>query len=84
MHRTQILLEERHYELLRREAERQRVSLGELVRRAVDAVYAGSDAAFEASLDHAFGAWGTADSRGDAVEYVDALRGGGRLGDLDR
>jgi hypothetical protein len=38
-HRTQITLDDRQYERLRRESERTGASLAELIRRAVDAKY---------------------------------------------
>ena len=43
MHRTQILLEDEQYELLKKESVRTGKSIGELVRSAVDKQYSDAD-----------------------------------------
>lgn len=83
-HRTQILLEEEQYRLLKVEAERTGASLGALVRAAVDARFGRSSgdqrAALEA-LEQTAGAW--ADLDVDGEQYVDRRRTGRWRPDAD-
>jgi hypothetical protein len=77
MHRTQILLEEEQYELLRKESARTGKSIGELVRTAVDDKY--KDAERRRRLRQAFrDAAGTADPEDfdglSGEEYVAKIR----------
>jgi predicted DNA-binding protein len=58
-HRTQITLDDRQYERLRRESERTGASLAELIRRAIDRTY-GTEGTLEDKLraiDESAGAW---------------------------
>ncbi len=58
-HRTQITLDDRQYERLRRESERTGASLAELIRRAIDRTY-GAERTLEDKLraiDETAGAW---------------------------
>ncbi len=58
-HRTQITLDDRQYERLRRESDRTGASLAELIRRAIDRTY-GAEGTLEDKLraiDESAGAW---------------------------
>ncbi len=72
-HRTQITLEDAQYARLLAESRASGLGLAELVRRAVDRVYGGTDAdEFLRALDESFGAWD-----GDEVDgaaYVESAR----------
>jgi hypothetical protein len=77
MHRTQVLLEEQQYRLLKAEAERTGASIGELVRRAVEQAYGqGRQEALRAALRASRGAWADRDDIGDGAEYVERIRPG--------
>lgn len=72
-HRTQITLEDEQYARLLAESRASGLGLAELVRRAVDKVYGGTDAdEFLRALDESFGAWDGDDV--DGAAYVDVLR----------
>lgn len=75
-HRTQIMLDDEQYALLKEESRRSGLSLGALIRAAVDQRLgrAGQDesAALEA-LDRSAGIW---DLEEDGESYVDGLRSG--------
>lgn len=74
-HRTQITLEDEQYERLRRESRETGLGLAELVRRALDQVYASSSASeFERRLDLSFGAWADRADIVDGEAYVESLR----------
>ncbi len=74
-HRTQITLTDAQYERLRNESRRSGVGLAELIRRAVDRMYGGTDAdAVRAGLKASFGSW--TDSDQDGASYVEGLRRG--------
>lgn len=74
-HRTQVVLEDRQYARLTAESARTGVSLGELVRRAVDRTYGlPDDDATVAALDLSFGSW--IDLETDGEQYVEQLRHG--------
>ena len=79
-HRTQIILTDDQYARLKDESSRTGVTLGELIRRAIDGSYgdaANRDAA--SVLEASFGAW--SDRALDGEGYVEGLRKGlvGRL-----
>jgi hypothetical protein len=74
-HRTQIILSDDIYARLLRESKRTRLSLGELVRRAVAGTYGvGEDRDAEAALEDSLGAWPERDFDGEI--YVERLRSG--------
>lgn len=84
-HRTQVVLGDEQYELLKQESARSGLGLGELVRRAVDQAYGrGSPDDRRRRLEESRGAW--ADRDLDGEQYVEALRRGlgRRLAELDR
>jgi hypothetical protein len=87
MHRTQILLEDAQYERLRMRSRRTGTAIGELIRRAVDAMYGTQDVADRLqALDESFGRAGRDDFDGlDGEAYVERARGGldRRLRQLD-
>lgn len=75
-HRTQIVLDDEQYALLKEESRRSGLSLGALIRAAVDQRFGRADqdkaAALEA-LDRSAGIW---ELEEDGESYVDALRRG--------
>jgi hypothetical protein len=73
-HRTQIILSDEQYELLRAESRRRGLGLAELIRRAVDRSYGtvGHDEQL-AALQDSFAGW--AEGEGGA-SYVESLRTG--------
>jgi hypothetical protein len=76
-HRTQIILEDEQYRLLKAEAARTGASLGALVRAAVDDRFGrstGDQREALAALEDSAGAW--ADLAVDGEAYVDRLRPG--------
>ena len=87
MHRTQILLEDEQYERLRRRSRTTGTAIGELVRRAVDAMYGAQDVSDRLqALNESFGTAEQGDFDGlDGEAYVEqARRGlGRRLRELD-
>lgn len=79
MHRTQILLEDEQYELLKDEAARTGRSIGELVRKAVAEKYGASArrARLRAAFAAAAGSAEPDDFDGlDGEEYVERMRPG--------
>jgi len=74
-HRTQVILTDAQYSRLKQESLSTGVGLGELVRRAVAAVYgvSGTQLADEA-LEQSFGAWKEYELDGEA--YVEQMRRG--------
>ena len=73
-HRTQIILTDEQYELLRSESRRRGVGLAELVRRAINRTYGSADRDEQlAALEASFGAWEPGD---DGASFVDQLRRG--------
>jgi hypothetical protein len=79
--RTQIVLDDEQYALLKEESRRSGLSLGALVRAAVDQRFGrargDADAALSA-LDHTAGIWALEE---DGETYVDDLRRGQWRGD---
>lgn len=75
-HRTQIVLEDEQYQMLKAESERTGASLGALVRAAVDDRFGRSTGQGEALavLEDTAGAW--AELSLDGEQYVDRLRTG--------
>jgi hypothetical protein len=55
--RTQVLLDDRQYDFLHRERARTGLSIGELVRRAVDATYEVDRRPTVRGFDVSFGLW---------------------------
>lgn len=75
-HRTQIVLDDEQYALLKEESRRSGLSLGALIRAAVDQHFgrAGHDvAAALDALDRSAGVW---EFEGNGESYVDGLRRG--------
>ena len=84
-HRTQVVLGDEQYELLKQESARTGLGLGELVRRAVDRAYGrGSLEDRRRLLEESRGAWAERDLDGE--QYVEQLRQGlgRRLAEIDR
>lgn len=74
-HRTQIILADEQYERLREESRRSGLSLGELIRQAVDHMYGATHPTdVLRALDASFGSWTDRDEDGQA--YVERLRRG--------
>lgn len=76
-HRTQITLSDEQYRRLLLESSRTGLGLAELVRRALDRVYAGPST--EETLrwvDDSFGIWADREDDEDGVAYVARLRQG--------
>jgi hypothetical protein len=88
MHRTQILLEDEQYERLKRRSRNTGTAIGELVRRAIDAMYGAQDVSDRLqALDESFGTAGQGDFDGlDGEAYVERVRAGfeRRLRQLDQ
>lgn len=77
MHRTQIMLTDAQYELLRAASASSGRSLAELIRRAVDERYAmPSEDERLALLDDAFGGWSSHTESGE--QFVERVRSGTR------
>ena len=74
MHRTQIMLEERQYERLKREAASSGRSIGDLVREAIDAKYDSKQERMWKALEASRGAWADRDDIGTGAEYVERIR----------
>jgi hypothetical protein len=76
-HRTQITLSDGQYQRLRIRSQASGVSLAELVRRAIDDVYAEDEPSLDEAiqiLDRTSGAWRDRDF--DGAEYIEGLRPG--------
>ena len=75
-HRTQITLTDAQYSRLQAESAQTGVSLAELVRRSLNAVYGSRDGGWGTAdiLAESFGAW--RDRQLDGEAYVNALRRG--------
>ena len=73
-HRTQIILTDDHYALLKRESRRRGIGMAELIRRAIARTY-GNGRGEGDWIEESFGAW--SDRGVDSVEYVKRLRGPG-------
>ncbi len=72
-HRTQITIDDEHYELLRREMRTTGASLAELIRRAIDQTYKRSSAdSRQQALDVSFASWADLDITG--YSYVESTR----------
>jgi len=74
MHRTQIMLTEAQYLLLKRESDKSGRSIADLVRSAVDEVYDTSQERLRKAIIESHGAWADRDDIGDGVAFVAALR----------
>jgi len=85
MHRTQIMLTEAQYLMLKQEAERSGRSIADLVRSAVDEVFDLSQERSKKALRASRGAWADRDDIGDGAEYVEQIRQplGDRMRELD-
>ncbi len=82
-HRTQIILPDEQYTLLRERSERDGVAIGELIRRAIASLYGPAGLSKEekrALLECSAGAWKDRDV--DGKEFVEGIRRGSarRLG----
>ena len=76
MHRTQILLEDQQYERLKVRSKRTGTAIGELVRRAVDAMYGTAEVEDRLrAIDESFGTAAKDDFDGlDGEAYVEQSR----------
>ncbi|MBI2703838.1 MAG: CopG family transcriptional regulator [Actinobacteria bacterium] len=74
-HRTQIVLEDEQYKRLRRESAASGLSMGELVRQAIDAHFSRTSVDDRlGGLDQSFGAW--KGRRADGEQFVEQVRSG--------
>jgi predicted transcriptional regulator len=84
MERTQIYLDKKHTEALDRAARKLGRSRSDLIRAAIEKEYVDKEAEKErvlAILRETAGAWGPSDE--DPEAFVDSLRTGRRLRDID-
>ncbi|MCX5797859.1 MAG: ribbon-helix-helix domain-containing protein [Elusimicrobia bacterium] len=84
MKRSQIYLPMEQWRLLGALSRQERLSVSELIRRAIARIYKGQEADFEKALRQAAGLWKDREDLPPAQAYVRGLRRGGRISRLYR
>ncbi|MGH9212788.1 MAG: ribbon-helix-helix protein, CopG family [Acidimicrobiales bacterium] len=74
MHRTQIMLTDEQYVLLKQKAKRSGRSIADLIRSAVAEVYDLREERVRKALRDSFGAWKDRDDIVDGATYVEEIR----------